>query len=225
MALEPGQLKNIIEAALLANGKPMSIDRLLSLFVDEHQPSRDEIREAIAQLQQECEGRGIELHEVGSGFRFQVKQALAPWISRLWEEKPGRYSRALMETLALIAYRQPITRAEIEEVRGVAVSTNIIKTLLEREWVRVVGHRDVPGKPAMYATSRQFLDYFNLKSLNDLPSLAEIRDIDTINAELDLAMPDDQPAQEEAGEVEMSDAENSEPEESLPQTKEAVGCE
>jgi segregation and condensation protein B len=198
MSQDKEELVNIIEAALLAAGKPLSIDRMLTLFMDELQPSRDEIRDALKQLGESCENRGIELKEVNSGFRMQVKQDYAPWISRLWEEKPARYSRALMETLALIAYRQPITRAEVEEVRGVAVSTNIVRTLMEREWVRVVGHRDVPGKPAMYATTRQFLDCFNLKTLNELPTLAEIRDIDEINAELQLSLPGEQPEVDQA---------------------------
>ncbi len=189
MSLSPEKTKNIIEAALMAAGQPLSIDRLLTLFLDEQQPSRDEIRAAIKSLTEQCENRGVELKEVNSGFRYQAKQDYAQWVARLWEEKPPRYSRALLETLSLIAYRQPITRGEIEDVRGVSVSTNIMKTLLERDWVKVVGHRDVPGKPAMYATTRQFLDYFNLKNLSDLPTLAEIRDIDSINAELDLVDP------------------------------------
>jgi len=189
MSLSPEKTKNIIEAALMAAGQPLSIDRLLTLFLDEQQPSRDEIRSAIKLLAGQCENRGVELKEVSSGFRYQAKQDYAQWVGRLWEEKPPRYSRALLETLSLIAYRQPITRGEIEDVRGVSVSTNIMKTLLERDWVKVVGHRDVPGKPAMYATTRQFLDYFNLKNLSELPTLAEIRDIDSINAELDLVDP------------------------------------
>jgi len=189
MSLNPEKLKCIIEAALLAAGQPLSIDRLMSLFLDEQQPTREEIRAALDMLKAECESRGVELKEVSSGFRYQARQAYAEWVSRLWEEKPPRYSRALLETLALIAYRQPITRGEIEDVRGVTVSTNIIKTLLERDWVKVVGHRDVPGKPAMYATTKQFLDYFDLKSLSEMPTLAEIRDIDNINAQLDLMEP------------------------------------
>lgn len=190
MSMSPEQIKNIIEAALLSAGQPLSVDKLLSLFTDKPQPGREQVREALKTLQAECENRGVELKEVGSGFRYQARQEFAPWVGRLWEERPARYSRALLETLALIAYRQPITRGEIEDVRGVAVSTNIMKTLLEREWVKVVGHRDVPGRPAMYATTRQFLDYFDIKSLSDLPSLAELRDIENINAELDLGEPD-----------------------------------
>ena len=187
--MSPEQLKSIIEAALYAAGEPVGVDRLLVLFAEDEAPTREQVREALAQLQKECAGRGIELVEVGSGFRYQVRRELSRWVQRLWEEKPARYSRALLETLALIAYRQPITRAEIEDIRGVSVSTNIMKSLQEREWVRVVGHRDVPGKPAMYATTRQFLDYFGLKGLGDLPPLAELRDIDKINEELDLGMP------------------------------------
>lgn len=187
--METEKLINIVEAALFAAGEPLSLERLQGLFVEEEQPSKDALRQALTALEGACEGRGVELREVASGFRFQARAEVATWVSRLWEERPPRYSRALLETLALIAYRQPITRAEIEDIRGVTVSTNIIRTLQEREWVRVVGHRDVPGKPAMYATTRQFLDYFDLRSLNDMPPLAELRDIDKINEELDLREP------------------------------------
>ena len=200
MSLSPEKTKNIVEAALLAAGQPLSIDRLLTLFLDEYQPSRDELRAALASLAEDCEGRGIELVEVSSGFRYQARQDYAQWVARLWDEKPARYSRALLETLSLIAYRQPITRGEIEDIRGVSVSSHIMKTLQERDWVKVVGHRDVPGRPAMYATTRQFLDYFGLKGLGDLPTLAEIRDIDSINAELDLAEPGSEQA-DAAGEA------------------------
>ncbi len=200
MSLSPEKTKNIVEAALLAAGQPLSIDRLLTLFLDEYQPTRDELRAALASLAEDCEGRGVELVEVSSGFRYQARQDYAQWVARLWEEKPARYSRALLETLSLIAYRQPITRGEIEDIRGVSVSSHIMKTLQERDWVKVVGHRDVPGRPAMYATTRQFLDYFGLKGLGDLPTLAEIRDIDSINAELDLAEPGSEQA-DAAGEA------------------------
>ena len=183
MSTSDNRIRNIVEAALLAAGRPLSIDRLLSLFLDAEQPERQELRAALDQLAADYEGRGIEVKEVASGWRIQVSSQYAPWISRLWEEKPPRYSRALMETLALVAYRQPITRGEIEDIRGVAVSTNIVKTLLEREWVRVVGHRDVPGKPALYATTREFLDYFGLGSLEDLPTLGEIKDLESLNQE------------------------------------------
>lgn len=179
-------LKHILEAALLAIGRPLSVDEMRGLFPESDQPDVPTLRAALAELATDYTERGLEVIEVASGFRIQVKQNMERWVSRLWEEKPLKYSRALLETLVLIAYRQPITRGEIEDVRGVAVSTSIMKTLQEREWVRVVAHRDVPGRPAMYGTTREFLDYFNLKSLENLPSLAELRDIDSINAELDF---------------------------------------
>lgn len=177
-------LERIIEAALLAAGRPLSLDRLRDLFDEGEAPSMDTLRATLASLAESYAGRAFELREVASGWRLQVKEDMSPWVSRLWEERPQRYSRALLETLALIAYRQPITRGEIEDIRGVAVSSQIIKTLLEREWVRVVGHREVPGRPSMYATTRQFLDYFDLRSLNELPPLAEARDLDRIEQDL-----------------------------------------
>lgn len=180
-------LVQIVEGALLAAGKPLSVAQLAALFEEHERPPTEDIRAALASAEQRCADRGFELVEVASGYRFQVRQSLSTWVARLWQERPQKYSRALLETLALIAYRQPITRGEIEEIRGVAVSSNIIKTLQEREWVRVVGHRDVPGRPAMYATTRQFLDYFNLSSLDQLPALAEMRDLETLNAELGFA--------------------------------------
>jgi segregation and condensation protein B len=178
-------LKSVLEAALLAAAEPVSIERLAALFDEEQRPSLDTVRTALLELARDYEGRGLELVEVASGFRVQVPQSFAPWVSRLWEERAARYSRALLETLALIAYRQPITRGEIEEVRGVSVSTTTIKTLLERNWIKVLGHREVPGRPALYGTTREFLDYFNLKSLAELPPLAAIRDLDLIGAELE----------------------------------------
>ncbi len=185
MSIESGKLKNIVEASLLAAGRPLSMEHLLALFEeDEHKPTAVDIAKAIEGLQGDYQLRGVELVSVASGYRFQVKAEYSSWTGKLWEDKPSRYSRALLETLALIAYRQPITRGEIEAVRGVAVSSNIIKTLLEREWVRVVGYRDVPGRPAMYATTRDFLDYFNLRSLDELPPLTDIRDLGKINEEL-----------------------------------------
>ena len=185
--MEQQQLKNIIEAVLMSADKPLKVNDIEVLFAgDADMPSRDEIRKALQQLGEDYENRGFELKEVASGFRIQVRQDYSDWVGRLWEEKPARYSRALLETIALIAYRQPITRGEIEEVRGVSVSSNIIKTLMEREWIKVLGHKDVPGKPALYGTTKEFLDYFNLKSLEDLPSLAEIKDLDQIHHELDL---------------------------------------
>ncbi len=179
------QLKPIIEAALLAASQPLSVAQLGELFVEEDGVDRAQIAMVLEALAEDCNGRGVELKEVGSGFRYQVRQDVHPWVSRMWSEKPSRYSRALLETLALIAYRQPITRPEIEQIRGVVVSSNIIKTLEEREWIRVVGHRDVPGKPALFGTTRGFLDYFNLKSLDELPPLAEIRDLEDPQLRLD----------------------------------------
>ncbi|PJE80262.1 Segregation and condensation protein B [invertebrate metagenome] len=172
------ELHIILEGWLLASNKPLTEDQLLNLFPEDQRPGDNALREALVRLSESCENRGFELKKVASGYRFQIRQALAPWISRLWEEKPQRYTRALLETLALIAYRQPITRGEIEDIRGVSVSSNIIRTLQEREWVRIVGHRDAPGRPAMFATTRQFLDYFNLSNLDDLPPLSEIRNLD-----------------------------------------------
>jgi segregation and condensation protein B len=180
------KLRQILEGLLLAAGKPLSLAAMAEVFLEEERPGDDELRAALALIAEDCAGRGFELKEVASGFRFQVRQELSPWVSRLWEEKPQRYTRALLETLALVAYRQPITRGDIEEIRGVSVSSTIIRTLLDREWIRVVGHRDVPGRPAMFATTRQFLDYFNLKSLQELPPLSEIRDLDKLNPELAL---------------------------------------
>lgn len=184
--IELAQLKRITEAALLAAGQPLTVAQILALFGEEEMPSHDHIAQALDELRQDSEQRGVELVEVASGFRYQVRHDEHQWVARLWTERQTRYSRALLETLALIAYRQPITRGEIEQIRGVAVSTNIIKTLEEREWVRVVGYRDVPGKPAIYGTNKNFLDYFNLKSLDQLPPLAEIHDMDDLDPQLML---------------------------------------
>jgi segregation and condensation protein B len=178
-------LKQIIEGAILAAEAPLSIDQLMRLFEGD-EPERVDVRDVLQEIEQECEGRGFELKQVASGYRFQVRSSYGEWVSRLWKEKPPRYSRALLETLALIAYKQPITRGDVEEIRGVAVSTNIIRTLLERDWVRIVGHRDVPGHPALYATTKNFLDYFNLRNLDELPGLAEIKDLTQANEELDM---------------------------------------
>lgn len=186
MSIDNQLLQRILEGALLASAKPLSVQQMAALFEEDDRPANDVIRAALEDIQQNTRDRGFELKEIASGYRFQVVQDVALWVSRMWDEKPQKYSRALLETLSLIAYRQPITRGDIEDIRGVAVSSNIVKTLLEREWVRVVGHKDVPGRPAMYATTRQFLDYFNLKNLDELPSLAEIRDLDTMNEELAL---------------------------------------
>lgn len=184
--VDKAMLRKIVEGAILAAAQPMTIARILELFDEEVAPAKDEVLAALQDIQADNAERGFELKEVASGWRFQVREETAPWVNRLWDEKPQKYSRALLETLALIAYRQPITRGDIEEIRGVAVSSHIMKTLMERDWVKVVGHRDVPGRPSLYATTRQFLDYFNLKNLEDLPSLSEIRDLDELNNVLNL---------------------------------------
>ncbi|MGH8234096.1 MAG: SMC-Scp complex subunit ScpB [Rhodanobacteraceae bacterium] len=195
--MESKQLQNIVEAALLAAQQPLTLPMLAALFRETDAVTHEDLARAIEGLGQTCEGRGIELVEVASGFRYQVRQEVHPWVARLWAERQTKYSRALLETLALIAYRQPITRGEIEQVRGVTVATSIMRTLEEREWVRVVGYRDVPGKPALFGTTRQFLDYFNLKSLDQLPTLAEIREISDPDPQLALmsavGSPDDLP--------------------------------
>ncbi|GAA0706787.1 SMC-Scp complex subunit ScpB [Dokdonella soli] len=182
--METHQLKRIIEAALLASAQPLTLLQISGLFDEFNMPPHDDLARALGELQGDCADRGVELVEVASGFRYQVRQDVHPFVSRLWSERQTRYSRALLETLSLIAYRQPITRAEIEQIRGVAVSTNIVRTLEEREWVRVVGYRDLPGKPALFGTTKQFLDYFSLKSLDELPPLSEIRDIEDLDPQL-----------------------------------------
>src|SRR5210317_114321 len=184
--MEATEIKHFIEAALLAAGRPLNIDQLKGLFDGRTAPEKSEIREAIKTLNEEYEERGIVISEVASGFRMQVKSTMADRLHKLWEERPPRYSRALFETLALIAYRQPITRGDIEEIRGVSVSSNIVRQLLERDWVRVVGHRDVPGRPAMFGTTRGFLDYFSLKRLEDLPPLADLADWESLRVQLNL---------------------------------------
>lgn len=185
--MEIKKLKNILEAVLLAAERSLTVIQLEAIFeLDEERPTRDEIRKALHEMADDFEVRGYELKQVASGFRLQVRQEYATWVGRLWEEKPARYTRALLETMALIAYRQPVTRGEIEEVRGVSVSSNIIKTLLERDWIKVLGHKDVPGKPTLYGTTKEFLDYFNLQKLDQLPTLAEIKDLDSIHPELQL---------------------------------------
>jgi segregation and condensation protein B len=180
------KVKMIVEGLLLAAGRPLTLDNIIQVFSKDEQPDSKELELVMDSIAEDCADRGFELKEVASGFRFQVKQELSDWIAKLWEERPPRYTRALLETLALVAYRQPITRGDIEEIRGVGVSSNIVRTLLDREWIRVVGHRDVPGRPAMFATTKQFLDYFNLKSLKDLPPLSEIKDLAVADPEFDL---------------------------------------
>lgn len=187
---DPQDLAGLLEAFLLASGKPLSLERLGELFEEAERPEPAQLKEALEVLRQSCAGRAFELKEVASGYRLQVRERFAPWVGRLWEERPQRYSRAMLETLALVAYRQPITRGEIEDIRGVAVNSQIVKTLQEREWIRVVGYRDVPGRPAMFATTKSFLDHFNLKSLDELPPLAALRELEPEPA---LALDDDAP--------------------------------
>ncbi len=220
----PEMLRKIIQAALLSAGMPLSVDKLSSLFDPERDilPEKADITAALEALASECDDDGFQLVEVGTGWRYQVRPETARWVNRLWEEKPQKYSRALLETLSLIAYRQPITRGDIEEIRGVAVSSHIIKTLTEREWIKVVGHRDVPGRPSLYATTRHFLDYFNLRSLDELPSLSEIADLDKIDPALNLALDDSNPDEPDtdAGEAAAPSAENAESVDAVDSSKE-----
>ena len=188
-------VKNVIEAALLAAGRPLSMDELVSVFDERDGSNAEEIRGALGALTADYETRGLELLEVASGYRIQIRASVAQPVSRLWQERPAKYSRALLETLALVAYRQPITRGEIEQIRGVAVNPNIIKTLLERSWIRVVGHRDVPGKPELLGTTREFLDYFSLKKLDDLPTLAQLKELEDLRVQLTLPGADPQVAE------------------------------
>ena len=188
MSTDPETLQRILEAALLAAARPLDLDELLALFPEQERPDRGALRSALAALREQYATHAMELREVASGYRVQIRGDYTPWVSRLWEERPPRYSRALLETLAIVAYRQPITRADIEDVRGVSLSTNIFRTLLDRRWIRSVGHRDVPGRPALYGTTREFLDYFGLKSLDELPPLAELRDLDELGVALELGL-------------------------------------
>ena len=204
---EPRELAPLLEAFLLASGKPQSLERLFELFEEAERPEPPVFKKALEILRKSCDGRAFELREVASGYRLQIREKFSPWVGRLWEERPQRYSRAMLETMALIAYRQPITRGEIEDVRGVAVNSHIVKTLLEREWIRIVGYRDVPGKPAMFATTKVFLDHFNLKNLDDLPPLAELREMET-EPELDF---DDAPVPASLQELADATAEPEEP--------------
>lgn len=185
------QMKRIVEAALMASERPLNIDSLQRLFDDgsgQNIPSNKDIKDVLTLLIEDYQHRAINLVEVASGYRFQICKEVAPWVQKLWQERPPRYSRAMLETLALIVYRQPITRAEIEDIRGVSVSTTAIKTLLERDWIKIIGHKDLPGRPALYATTKQFLDDFNLKSLEQLPSLMEVQDLDKLETELNLQL-------------------------------------
>lgn len=188
--MTPDALRDVVEALLFAAGEPLTVDRILDCFEEVERPPRATVRDALARIQNELSGRPVELREVAGGWRIQLRGGYAGWVDRLWTERVPRYSRALLETLALVVYRQPISRGEIEEIRGVSLSQSIIKTLTEREWVRVVGHREIPGRPALFGTTRQFLDDFNLKSLGNLPALPEIRDLDTLNQAVDRLVAD-----------------------------------
>jgi len=192
--MENQQLKYIVEAALLAAGRPLDLNELQALFGADDPPAKDDIRSAIASLREDYASRGIGVQEVASGFRVQVRSSMSGWLARLWEERAPRYSRALMETLAIIAYRQPVTRGDVEDIRGVGVTTNIMRSLLERNWIRVVGFRDVPGKPAIYGTTKEFLDYFGLKKLDDLPPLADLKDLEAFTTQLELSDAESLPA-------------------------------
>lgn len=194
--MDDNEIRYFVESALLAAGRPLTVDHLQSLFDDASAPDKAQIRQAISSLLEEYEHRGVTIREVASGFRMQVKPSMADRLHKLWEERPPRYSRALFETLALIAYRQPMTRGEIEEIRGVSVSSNIMRSLQEREWIRVVGHRDVPGRPAMFATTKMFLDYFGLKKLEDLPPLADLSDWESLRVQLNLPAVEDSEEQQ-----------------------------
>jgi len=195
------EIRHFLEAALLAAGRPLNVDQLQKLFDGRSAPDKSDIRNTLQALTDEYEDRGITIVEVASGFRIQVKASVAERLHTLWEDRPPRYSRALFETLALVAYRQPITRGEIEEIRGVSVRANIVRALLERDWVRVVGHRDVPGRPEMFGTTKAFLDYFGLKKLDDLPPLADLADWESLRVQLDLPEVDE----DQAGDVPEGD--------------------
>jgi segregation and condensation protein B len=198
-------VKNVVEAALLAAGRPVTMDELVGVFDERDGSNAEEVKAAIAALTADYESRGLELLEVASGFRIQIKAAVADPVARLWQERPAKYSRALLETLALVAYRQPITRGEIEQIRGVTVNPHIIKTLLERSWIRVVGHRDVPGKPELLGTTRDFLDYFSLKKLDDLPTLSQLKELEDLRVQLTLPGADAQVLDEPPPELEASE--------------------
>lgn len=212
MSDERSELKNIIEAALLVAGQPLTVERMAAMFPEDSRPTREDIRAVLKQLEADYAERGFELKHIDRAYRLQTREKYSSWLARLVEERPGRYSRALLETLAIIAYRQPVTRGDIEDIRGVAVSTDIIKTLLTRDWVREVGRREVPGRPALYGTTRAFLEYFNLSKLDDLPPLAELRDIGAIGAELDRRAAENADAATASDETQNADGDASRPE-------------
>jgi len=208
--MEMSQIKNIIEAALLAYGEPMKMQHLVNLFPDEEITSHD-INQALNDLEQDYQERGIELKRLAKGYRLQTRESVQPWLQHMWQQKPKKLSRALLETLALIAYRQPITRGEIEDIRGVAVSSKIIHYMMDQEWIRILGYRDVPGKPAMLGTTTTFLDYFNITSLQDLPTLSEIKDLDTLEQELQYTAHETDDPESAAGAPESNSSTTEEP--------------
>ena len=207
--ITPEQLENVLEAAIFAAAEPLSINQLLQMITEEERPERDAVRQALDSLQVRYEGRGVWLKEVASGFQFVTNPQTAPYMQRLLERTPPRYSRALLETLALIIYRQPITRGEIEQVRGVTVNTKIIQTLMEREWITVVGHKAVPGQPALYAPTKQLFDYFNIKSMDELPPLADLIDLDLAGEKLMKQLALEMPEQDYTQEVELASPQTS----------------
>lgn len=199
MSEQDSELKNIVEAALLAAESPLSVSDINALFPEGAAPAATQLRDVFEQLERDYEGRGVELKRVGKGYRFQSREKYSPWLRKLNENRPPRYSRAFLETLAIIAYRQPVTRGDIEEIRGVTVSTDIMRGLLERDWVKQVGQRDVPGRPALFGTTQQFLEYFNIEALSDLPPLLEKREATDIARELNLRLPLEGEGESEAG--------------------------
>ncbi len=219
------EMKYLFEAALLAAGRPLTTQQLAELFDERERPSLEQALNALNALREDYQSRGLELVEVSSGWRIQVRNSCIDFVSRLWQERPSRYSRALLETLALIAYRQPITRGEIEEIRGVAVSTTMMRTMHDRNWIRVVGHREVPGRPEVLATTREFLDYFGLKNLDQLPSLAELKDVETIGVQLEFNTADAAPSEVQSDDAESDNAAASTPTETIVAADEATALE
>lgn len=219
------EMKYLFEAALLAAGRPLTTQQLAELFDERERPSLEQVLNALNALREDYQSRGLELVEVSSGWRIQVRNSCIDFVSRLWQERPSRYSRALLETLALIAYRQPITRGEIEEIRGVAVSTTMMRTMHDRNWIRVVGHREVPGRPEVLATTREFLDYFGLKNLDQLPSLAELKDVETIGVQLEFNTADAAPSETQSDDAESDNAAASTPTETIVAADEATALE
>lgn len=211
---QDSELQNIIEAALLSAQEPVGIRKIMGMFPADAQPSKVDVQNVILQLQEQCEHRGIELKRIGKGWRYQSKEKYSPWLRKLKAQKPPRYSRAQLETLAIIAYRQPVTRGDIEEIRGVGVSSDTIRTLEEREWVAQIGHRDVPGRPALFGTTQNFLEYFNMESLRELPELMDKRELGEIAKDINLTLPMDGVKQEDDQHSESEQKDSEQPTES-----------